>query len=76
MRAPSQPGDLVLDPFLGSSTTAAVARKLGRRFVGIEIDSGHWLAALRRLKLAYTDPHMQGFEDGVFWERNSRPRKA
>jgi site-specific DNA-methyltransferase (adenine-specific) len=36
--ASSRPSDLVLDPFLGSGTTAVVARKLGRRFVGIEID--------------------------------------
>lgn len=74
--ASSRPGDLVLDPSLGSGTTAVVARKLGRRFVGIEIDSEHCLAALRRLELAQTDPRIKGYEDGVFWERNSRPKKT
>jgi site-specific DNA-methyltransferase (adenine-specific) len=47
--ASSRPGDLVLDPFLGSGTTAVVARKLGRRFLGVEADPEHCLAALRRL---------------------------
>jgi site-specific DNA-methyltransferase (adenine-specific) len=74
--ASSRPGDLVLDPFLGSGTTAVVARKLGRRFVGIEMDGEHCLTALRRLELAELDPRIQGFEDGVFWERNSRPNRT
>ncbi|MGA2547609.1 MAG: site-specific DNA-methyltransferase [Rectinemataceae bacterium] len=72
----SRPGDLVLDPFLGSGTSAVVAKKLGRRFIGIEIDEEHCLAALRRLELASVDPRIQGYEDGLFWERNSGPRKA
>jgi site-specific DNA-methyltransferase (adenine-specific) len=74
--ASSRPGDLVLDPFLGSGTSAVVSKKLGRRFVGIEIDSGHCLAALRRLELAEADPRIQGYEDGRFWERNSAPRRG
>ena len=73
--ASSRPGDLVLDPFLGSGTTAVAARKLGRRFVGIEADPEHCLAALRRLELASSDARIQGYEDGVFWERNSGPRR-
>src|ERR1700676_2463133 len=43
--ASSRPGDLVLDPFCGSGTTGAVAKRLGRRFIGIERDPGY--AALR-----------------------------
>jgi site-specific DNA-methyltransferase (adenine-specific) len=74
--ASSREGDLVLDPFLGSGTTAVVARKLGRRFVGIEMDGEHCLGALRRLELAALDPRIQGYEEGVFWERNSGPGKA
>jgi site-specific DNA-methyltransferase (adenine-specific) len=74
--ASSSPGDLVLDPFLGSGTTAVVARKLGRRFVGIEADPEHCLAALRRLELAARDKRIQGYEDGVFWERNSGPSSS
>jgi len=74
--ASSREGDLVLDPFLGSGTTAVVARKLGRRFVGIEMDEEHCLVALRRLELAAQDTRIQGYERGVFWERNSEPRTA
>jgi site-specific DNA-methyltransferase (adenine-specific) len=74
--ASSKPGDLVLDPFLGSGTTAVVARKLGRRFVGIEMDEEHCLASWRRLELAAEDPRIQGYDDEVFWERGAAPRKA
>jgi DNA modification methylase len=51
IRASSNPGDLVLDPFLGSGTTAVVARRLGRRFLGFEIDPDHVRLALKRLSL-------------------------
>jgi len=47
--ASSNPGDLVLDPFVGSGTTAAVAKKLGRHYIGIELDSGYVEIANRRL---------------------------
>jgi modification methylase len=47
--AASRPDDLVLDPFCGTGTTGAVARRLGRRFVGIERDAGYARAAERRL---------------------------
>ncbi len=39
--ASTNPGDLVLDPFFGTGTTGAVARKLGRRWIGIERDAGY-----------------------------------
>ncbi|ADH91682.1 DNA methylase N-4/N-6 domain protein [Ancylobacter novellus DSM 506] len=45
----SKPGDVVLDPFLGSGTTAAVARRLGRHFVGIERDPTYADAAQARI---------------------------
>jgi modification methylase len=45
----SNPGDLVLDPFFGTGTTGAVARKLGRHFVGIERDPGYARAAAARI---------------------------
>jgi modification methylase len=45
----SRPGDLVLDPFLGTGTTGAVAKRLGRRFVGIERERDYLDAAERRI---------------------------
>lgn len=45
----SKPGDVVLDPFLGSGTTAAVAKRLGRHFVGIERDATYADAAQARI---------------------------
>jgi modification methylase len=49
MMAATKPGDVVLDPFFGSGTTGAVARKLGRRFVGIERDPAYIAAARARI---------------------------
>jgi site-specific DNA-methyltransferase (adenine-specific) len=69
--ASSNPGDLVLDPFLGSGTTSVVAKKLGRQYLGIEIDKDYCLLAERRLELAESNPTIQGFTNGVFWERNT-----
>ena len=69
--ASSRRGDVVLDPFLGSRTTAVVAKKLGRCYVGIEIDELYCCMAEKRLMLADDDATIQGYSDGVFWERNS-----
>lgn len=69
--ASSNPGDMVLDPFAGSGTTAVVAKKLDRRFIGIEIEAEYCAYALKRLEMAETSPTIQGYNDGVFWERNT-----
>jgi modification methylase len=45
----SNPGDVVLDPFFGTGTTGAVAKKLGRHFIGIERDSTYAKAARERI---------------------------
>src|SRR5262249_35802211 len=45
----SRPDDLVLDPFCGSGTTGAVARRLGRRFIGIERERAYAAAARARI---------------------------
>ena len=50
IRACSNPGDLVLDPFLGSGTTSTVARALGRRSIGIEISQKYAESAFERIK--------------------------
>src|SRR5262249_51332499 len=47
--AASRPDDLVLDPFAGTGTTGAVAKRLGRRFVGVERDAGYATAAEKRI---------------------------
>lgn len=69
--ASSQPGDMVFDPFLGSGTASVVARKLGRHFCGVEIDERYCLLAEKRLETAATESNIQGYRDGVFWERNT-----
>jgi site-specific DNA-methyltransferase (adenine-specific) len=72
--ASTNPGDLILDPFAGSGTTAVVAKKLGRNFFAIESDEDHCLLAAKRLEIAEENRSIQGFEDGVFWERNSKQK--
>lgn len=64
---------LVLDPFLGSGTSAVVAAKLKRRYCGIELNADYCCWALKRLELAARSPRIQGYDNGIFWERNSEP---
>ena len=69
--ASSKPKHIVFDPFLGSGTTSVVAKKLGRNYVGIEIDRLYCCLAEKRLEMAESDRTIQGYFDGVFWERNT-----
>ena len=71
--ASSHEGDVVFDPFLGSGTTSVVAKKLGRNFVGIELDEDFACIAEKRLAMAEGNSKIQGYVDGVFWERNTTP---
>jgi site-specific DNA-methyltransferase (adenine-specific) len=71
--ASSNEGDIILDPFLGSGTTAVVAKKLDRSYVGIEIDKTYCCLAEKRLESVELDRNIQGYSDGVFWERNTKP---
>jgi site-specific DNA-methyltransferase (adenine-specific) len=68
--ASSQANDVVFDPFLGSGTTSVVAKKLGRRYVGVEQASLYACLAQKRLALVERDRTIQGYTDGYFWERN------
>ncbi len=67
----SRSGDFVFDPFLGSGTTSVVAKKLNRKYAGVEIDELYCCLTERRLEMADDDKSIQGYVDGVFWERNS-----
>jgi site-specific DNA-methyltransferase (adenine-specific) len=64
-------GGIVFDPFLGSGTTSVVAKKLGRSYLGIEMNEEYAIWAEKRIHLAETDTSIQGYVDGVFWERNT-----
>jgi site-specific DNA-methyltransferase (adenine-specific) len=69
--ASSNAGDMVFDPFVGSGTTAVVAKKLGRRFLGIERERKYVALTMKRLQDAETRPEIQGYEDGIFKTRNA-----
>lgn len=74
--ASSNEGDLVLDPFAGSGTTGVVAKKLKRNFIDIEQNPIYCAWAEQRLERAELDNTIQGYFDGVFYERNTRPIKS
>lgn len=69
--ASSNEGDVVFDPFAGSGTTAVTAKKLGRNYVAIEQNALYGAWAQKRLEMADEDSSIQGYCNGVFWERNS-----
>ncbi len=69
--ASSKVGDIILDPFSGSGTTAVVAKKLNRRFIAIEQNTEYCCWALKRLNQANADDSIQGYSKGIFWERNT-----
>ena len=69
--ASTKPGDKVFDPFLGSGTSAVVAYKLNRNYVGIELNRDYCLWAAKRLMNATKNKVIQGYPDNVFWERNA-----
>lgn len=71
--ASTNKNDVVFDPFAGSGTTAVVAKKLKRKFYAVEISEEYVLLAMKRLALAEKDKAIQGYKDGVFWERNTFP---
>jgi site-specific DNA-methyltransferase (adenine-specific) len=64
--ASSNEKDFVFDCFLGSGTTAVVAKKLGRYYSGIELDKKYVAYGIKRLNDAENDKEIQGFTDKVF----------
>lgn len=70
--ASSNIGDVVLDPFAGSGTTGVVAKKLGRNFINIEQNPLYCAWAEKRLTGCSEGDRIQGYENGVFWERNAK----
>lgn len=73
--ASSNENDLVLDPFAGSGTTGVVAKKLKRNYINVEQNPLYCAWGEYRLEQAESNPEIQGYSDGVFWERNSKPNK-
>lgn len=69
--ASSKKDDVVFDPFLGSGTTSVTAKKLGRHFCGIELSEQYCGWIEKRLEDAESNKTIQGYSDGVFWERNT-----
>lgn len=54
----SQIGQTVLDPFMGSGTTGVACSKLGRKFIGVEVNADHFEIACKRIEAAYAQPDM------------------
>lgn len=69
--ASSNKNDIIFDPFLGSGSTSVTAKKLGRKYVGIERNKQYCVWTEKRLEMADTNSSIQGYTNGVFWERNT-----
>jgi adenine-specific DNA-methyltransferase len=67
----SNPGDLVLDSFLGSGTTAAVAQKMGRRYIGIELGNHAYTHCYPRLKMVTNGTDQGGISKAQNWKGGS-----
>jgi site-specific DNA-methyltransferase (adenine-specific) len=64
----SKPGDVIMDPFMGSGTTGVAAALMGRKFIGIELDPAHFATACRRVEEAY--------KQGDFFVERPKAQKA
>lgn len=76
IRATSNRGDLVLDPFLGSGTTGVVAHALGRRFIGVEYSEKNAASAAQRMKDGpVRDVHAVGESTAIFGSRRKSDQR-
>jgi modification methylase len=73
MMASSKPGDVILDPFFGSGTTGAVAKRLGRHFVGVEREQSYIDAATARIDAVVP---FDGIELAGMTSKRAEPRVA
>ncbi|MBB1079027.1 site-specific DNA-methyltransferase [Limosilactobacillus sp. STM2_1] len=69
--ASSNPGDFIFDPFAGSGSSLVTAAKLNRHYLGIEQSLLYCAWGQYRLNQVKNDQTIQGYTDGVFWERNT-----
>lgn len=75
VKACSNPGDLVLDPFLGSGTTGVMAHALGRRFIGVEYSRANAKRAFDRMKTRGPIQRAEGPQStAIFVSRRVRPK--
>jgi site-specific DNA-methyltransferase (adenine-specific) len=68
--ASSNENDFVFDPFSGSGTTSVVAKKLNRKYCGVEMDKNWALVIEKRLAMADSNTRIQGFDGVTFLDRN------
>ena len=68
LRASTNPGDLVFDPFSGSSTTGVAALSLGREFIGCEADAGHIELSIQRLSNLVQFELPPALKQGHLWK--------
>lgn len=68
IKASSNPWDIVMDCFMGSGTTCAVAQKLGRRWIGCDINTGAINTTIKRINTIIADQIKQG--DALLWDQS------
>lgn len=76
LRVTTNPGDVVLDPFAGSGTTLVVAKRLGRRFLGIELSENYADEVRQRLELVGAGVRASGADEGAETSADAEPAAA